>query len=278
MPLYEQTYKNKDHFSFGRNWKNFLESLSDEKIKEAEDSLTSFLGGKQNIEGKTFVDIGCGSGLFSYAAFLSGAEKIVSVDIDDYSVNCVTSLWEKAGRPENWIIKKGSALDTDFILSLGTFDIVYSWGVLHHTGNMYQAFDNVTRLVGQKGSFFLAIYNRFDTPFRGGTSEFWLWVKQMYNQGGDATKSVMNFIYGSYMALMMLARLKNPFTEIRNYKSNRGMSWYHDLVDWLGGYPYEYAGPDEIVNYFGKKSFACQKMIFRNGIGCNEFLLTKIHE
>lgn len=275
VQTYEKTYKNKNHFSFGQNWKDFLENLNNERIDQAKKSLTDFLGGPSKIKGKTFIDIGCGSGLFSLAAYLLGAKKVVSVDIDDSSIWCVKFLKKKYAQNDNWSVIKGSALDKKFINSLGKFDIVYSWGVLHHTGNMYQAIDNVSSLLKPDGLFYLAIYNDFRIKWQGGTSRFWLGIKKTYNSSTPFTKKIFLgiFILYQFTALFLVARV-NPFNYISNYKNNRGMSWKHDLIDWLGGYPYEFALPDEIINFFGDKKFLCKKLSFRNGNACNEYLLT----
>lgn len=274
--LYEESYKDEKHFSFGKNWQNFLESLNDEKIENAKKSLIEFLDGDNNVKGKTFVDIGCGSGLFSYAAYKLGAARVVSVDVDEFSVACATHLKEKEGNPENWEIKKGSALDENFINSLGKFDVVYSWGVLHHTGDMYRAFDNVVNLMNPGGIFYTAIYGR-TTNKLAGTPEFWLWVKKKYNNSGIVGKKFMNYLYVIYFFVGTLACRKNPIAIIRGYKE-RGMNWYNDVIDWMGGYPYEFAYPHEIINYFSKKGLYCKKLNDRLGLACNEFLLVKKDE
>ena len=276
MSTYEETYKNKHHFSFGKNWQDFLKTLNDEKVEEAKQSLISFIGGEENIKGKSFVDIGCGSGLFSLAAFQLGADRIVSVDVDEFSIACVTYLYEKAGKPKNWEITSGSALDADFLSSLGEFDIVYSWGVLHHTGDMYRALGNVKSLVGRDGILYIALYNKFSLSFRGGTADFWLKVKRLYNNSGCLMKGVMNVIYTIYSIIALLVAFENPFSYIKNYQSNRGMSWYRDIIDWIGGYPYEFASADEIVDFFGQYGFYCKKLKTVQGTGCNEFLLVKV--
>lgn len=272
---YESTYKNKNHFSFGKNWQDFLKILNNERIKEAKKSLASFLGDKNKIKGKSFVDIGCGSGLFSLAAYLLGAKKIISVDIDDFSIACTKYLKEREKNPKNWEVKKGSALDEKFIKSLGKFDIVYSWGVLHHTGDMHKAFENVIKLLAPKSIFFLAIYNknRGEKALLVGSSDFWLKIKRFYNHASRLGKRTIESLYYLYFTLGYLIMFRNPFSYMRNYAKNRGMSFHHDVVDWLGGYPYEYATPEEIIDYFGKKDILCKKLIFRNGISCNEYLL-----
>lgn len=271
--LYEQSYTDPNHFSFGKNWQDFLINLNEEQIKKAEDSLIDFLGGKKNIVGKTFVDVGCGSGLFSLAAWRIGAKRVLSIDIDQFSIACVTHLREQAKKPANWQITSGSALDERFITSLGTFDIVYSWGVLHHTGDMYTAIKNAGKLVKHGGVFYLAIYNHNRSNMMHGTSGLWLTIKKRYNQSGWLVKTVLERVYSAYLCLGLLAHLRNPWRYINGYSSARGMSWHHDVIDWLGGYPYQFATPEQIINYLGQIGFACQKLVSRSGIGCNEYLM-----
>ncbi|MFA6184002.1 MAG: class I SAM-dependent methyltransferase [Parcubacteria group bacterium] len=274
--IYEDTYKNKKHFSFGKNWQNFLKTLTDEKIQEAKKSLVEFLGGEDKIKDKTFVDIGSGSGLFSLAAYLLGAKEVVSVDVDDFSIACAKYLKEKNGNPENWKITKGSALDENFIKTLGQFDIVYSWGVLHHTGEMYRAFENVIQLMKTEGVFYLAIYNKNTKCILEGTSKLWVNLKRFYNSSNVAIKKIMECVYVTYFVIGLVANLKNPFSYIKNYSTLRGMNFFTDIKDWLGGYPYEYASVKEIIVYFKKYNMICEKYTGVRSIGCNEFLLKKL--
>ena len=271
--LYETTYQKKQHFSFGQNWKSFLETLDNNKITQAKKSLADFLGGVANIRGKTFVDIGCGSGLSSLAAHLLGAQKVVSVDVDDSSLWCANFLKKKYAKKSNWSIIKGSILNQKFVSSLGKYDIVYSWGVLHHTGNMYQALDSILRLVKSDGLLYLAIYNKTTSFWQGGSSLFWLKIKQLFNSSSQFKKTIIVYLFAIYqiLGLILVARV-NPFRYLKNYSKDRGMSWKHDLLNWLGGYPYEFALPEEIINYFSLKNFFCLKLKARNGIGCNEYL------
>lgn len=272
--LYESTYQAESHFSFGANWRDFLSSLTEERIGIAKKSLETFLGVK-DLKGKTFIDVGCGSGIFSLSAHLLGAGKVVSLDVDNESIACAEFLRDKYGRGKNWQVRKASALNAALAKNLGQFDVVYSWGVLHHTGNMYRALENTAELVKDGGQLYVSIYNDNRTAWLHGTSRFWEKVKHRYNHSSQATKSLLFALYSSYLFLGLIFSGKNPFRYITGYKLTRGMSWKHDIIDWLGGYPYEYASSDKIVEFFAERSFVLEKLTLSRSIGCNEYLFLK---
>lgn len=231
-------------FSFGANWKRYLDSLTIEKIQIAKQSLKDFLG---NITGKTCIDIGSGSGIFSYSMYALGAKEVTSIDNDPFSVQCANYLKSKVKNPERWNIYQGSILDKIFISQIGKYDIVYSWGVLHHTGNMWEAIKNAASLVNDNGIFYLAIYNKTRS------SRFWLKVKKIYNFSPKIGKKFMNFLLFSDMYFILpLLSLKNPLIRLKNYKKKRGMDPMTDVKDWLGGYPFEVATFREIVTFLNK--------------------------
>lgn len=260
-------------FSFGKNWRNFVHScLNERRIQKAIESLSDFMG-LQTFKGLTFLDIGCGSGLFSLAAYRMGASEIVSFDYDPFSVKCCEYLKEKEGNPANWIITEGSILDADFLENINKADIVYSWGVLHHTGNMWQAIRNAASLVNPGGMFFIAIYNRVGGPFG---SKTWLKLKRVYNKSPRIIKLVIEYSFISLIILKMLLTFRNPVSEIKNYKKNRGMNFITDIRDSLGGYPYEYASAGEIFNYCNKEfGFILKNLNTVNSLSLNEFLFRK---
>src|SRR4030042_5085469 len=187
-------------FSFGRNWRDFVTSfLNEDRISEAEKSLKGFTG-LEKFNGLSFIDIGCGSGLFSLAAYKLGASKVMSFDLDPFSVRCCEYLKEKEGNPADWTISEGSILDESFINKIEKADIVYSWGVLHHTGNMWQAIRNAARFVKSGGLFFIAIYNRVEGPFG---SKSWLELKRVYNRSSRIVKKLLEYSFISLIVLKM---------------------------------------------------------------------------
>lgn len=264
----EPTHK----FEFGKNWQNFLNNhFSNKSVEASKKQLVDFLG-SDFLKGKTFVDFGSGSGLHSLSALESGASKVVSIDADQEAVRCTESLKENSPYNLNWEIKKGSLLDDNFLSTLGNFDVVYCWGVAHHTGNMWQALENIALNVKEGGLLFVAIYNYVEG---GQGSKMWYKIKKFYNQAPFLIKKIMEWVYISYNFLFLILHLKNPLTVIRNYKIKRGMAWKTDLVDWLGGYPYEYASVKEIFDFYTKKGFELKNIKTTNYIGCNQFLFIK---
>ena len=262
-----------DRFEFGRNWRRFLKVLDETSILEAEKSLKKTLE-IEYLSGKRFLDIGSGSGLVSLAAKRLGA-IVHSFDYDPLSVACTVELKRRYFRDDpQWTIERGDVLNTDYLKSLGQFDVVYSWGVLHHTGDLWRALGNITPLVDCGGKVLISIYND-----QGASSLRWASLKKFYNHSSRPVRLMTILGVGGYWeirsALIRLMRCKNPlpFKDWAMRKRDRGMSVWHDLVDWVGGYPFEVAMPEEIFEFCWKKGFQLVKLkTCRGGIGCNEYI------
>ena len=243
-------------FPFGENWTRFLRVLSEERIVEAERSLRETLQ-MEDLSGKTFLDIGSGSGLFSLAARRLGA-TVYSFDFDLQSVECTRELKRRFfPDDEGWTISEGSVLDEEYVESLGHYDIVYSWGVLMMTGRMWNALDIAQRPVAPDGRLFMMVY--LD---RGWLSDFWRIVKRLYCSGTLGRWLVLGTFIPYNVAVGFVAdmlRLRNPVKRYTEYKKRRGMSKLYDYHDWLGGLPYEVATPKEIIDFYEARGFRLLK-------------------
>lgn len=267
-----------ERFGFGENWARFLSVLNDDRIAVAEKSLQSMLG-TERLDGKTFLDIGSGSGLFSLAARRLGA-RVVSVDYDPESVACTEELRRRYfPDDEAWTVGQGSVLDAAYIRGLGVFDIVYSWGVLHHTGAMWQALEHAGMAVVPGGLLFVSIYND-----QGGWSRRWLAVKKLYNRLPRSLRQLYVVLVmipreiKSFVAKLLQLQPLSYFHNIIHYadRSARGMSYWYDAVDWIGGYPFEVAKPEAIFDFYKSRGYDLVRMTTQGGgLGCNEFVFRR---
>jgi SAM-dependent methyltransferase len=261
-----------ERFAFGDNWQRFLSHLTEEAVVEAERSLTKMLG-VESLAGLRFLDVGSGSGLFSLAARRLGA-RVDSFDYDPESVACALELKRRFFPADpGWTVEEGSALDTRFLSALGQFDVVYSWGVLHHTGAMWQSLDNVHPLVAPGGLLYVAIYHD-----AGRSSRRWRRVKRLYNRLPSFLRPLI--LAPAFCVLWGPAFLRDlsrgrPLRTWRSYGRTRGMSPWRDVVDWVGGYPYEFAKPEEIFDFFRDRGFTLLKLRTFNGNGCDEFVFAR---
>jgi 2-polyprenyl-6-hydroxyphenyl methylase/3-demethylubiquinone-9 3-methyltransferase len=262
-----------ERFEFGANWTSFLNTLDDESISHAAKSFCDILW-IADLADKTFLDIGSGSGLSSLVAHRLGA-RVHSFDYDPKSFACTKELRRRYHADDvDWTIEEGSVLDKVYLNQLGKFDVVYSWGVLHHTGHMWEALANVAPLVKPNGMLFIAIYND-----QGRASHWWKAVKKIYCSGllGRSVMTAIYFLYfGIGRLILDMIKLRNPLTRYREYKKLRGMSAWHDVVDWIGGYPFEVAKPEEIFEFFKQRGFILQVLkTCSGGLGCNEYVFTR---
>ncbi|MDQ6761437.1 MAG: class I SAM-dependent methyltransferase [Bacteroidota bacterium] len=241
------------HFGFGKNWYDFKNTIDEESINKARENLEKLIT-KEEIKGKTFLDIGSGSGIHSLAALLNGAAYVYSIDIDDHSVFATEATIKNFYKGNNYHVGKRSIFDKG-IENLEKFDIVYSWGVLHHTGLMHKAIDIAADLVASDGKLILALYSKTLL------CRVWKVEKKYYTMAPEWIKKSMRAIFKFIVRLDLARKGKNYKEFIFNYKNKRGMSFNHDVHDWLGGYPYESITEKTLTTLLRDKGFEVMRLI-----------------
>ncbi len=257
-------------FGFGRNWKRYLRRVNNKEVENAKRSLSVVLNYIDTGQA-SFLDIGSGSGLFSRAAHELGFKKVVSFDYDIDSVDATKIIKKMSGADDDvWCVLQGSILDPIFIKKIGSHDVVYSWGVLHHTGAMWQALDNAATMVKPGGILFIALYND-----QGWISRYWHSVKYYYVRSPGFIRLFLLMIFWTYFGVGLfladIVRLRNPLQ--RHLRDARGMKFFTDVVDWIGGYPFEVASPQQVITRLREQGF---KLVWKRLVGrrhgCNEYV------
>jgi 2-polyprenyl-6-hydroxyphenyl methylase/3-demethylubiquinone-9 3-methyltransferase len=255
-------------FAFGDNWASFSEVVNDDRINNAVTCLRRLFPNGE-LDGKQFLDIGCGSGLSMVAALRLGAQSVYGIDFDPNSVSTARKLLTLYASDKAWNVERRSVFD---LTSDDKFPVVYSWGVLHHTGSMREAIRVAANAVETGGFLAIALYRK--TPLCGA----WTQAKRIYNYLPSVGQTIARGVYKTAFTTSMLMSGRNPIAYARDYKKHRGMSWSHDVHDWLGGYPYESATADEIMrqllhlNFEVVRSFTTPPGRGIFGTGCDEFV------
>ncbi|MCK5376887.1 MAG: class I SAM-dependent methyltransferase [Acidobacteria bacterium] len=232
-------------FAFGKNWAKFVRNhLNEERLEISRRKLLDTLG-RPDLEGATFLDVGCGSGIHSLAALRAGAASMVSFDVDPDSVATTRRVRETFEASPRWEVIEGSVLDERFVTSLTPADVVYSWGVLHHTGDLWSAIRLAASRVVPGGVFFIAVYIRDER------SDHWIAVKKAYNRASwfGRRRIESAYVWDTFVRGHNLGGLFASFRYVLGYRRSRGMEFWTDVRDWLGGWPYEPATVDEICAF-----------------------------
>jgi len=209
------------------------------------------------------------------AALRLGARSATGLDIDPSSVEAARTVFKKLGAANQWSVEVASVFDLTPEKN-GTYDIVHSWGVLHHTGDMGLAIRKAAALVASHGYLAVALYRK--TPL----CAFWRQEKKFYARSNRSIQAAIGGIYRTAFRAALIARGRNPVNYVRNYKTTRGMNWFTDTHDWLGGYPYESATPQEVTDFLNSLGFTVVRTFEKPaaagglfGSHCDEFVAVR---
>ncbi len=262
------------HFAFGKNWAAYAAKISEAEIAEAQNGLRRLVG--EELPGRRLLDIGCGSGVHALSALRLGASSVLAVDLDTDSVATTRALLEQRAAGGPWEVRHESV----FALSpetAGTFDVVYSWGVLHHTGDMVRAMTKAAAMVAPGGIFAFALYRRVWMDW------FWRLEKRWYAKASPAAQRRAQAVHVALFKAGLTVTGRNAARYIAEYRGNRGMDFHHDVHDWMGGWPYESISDEEVEAMLVPWGFTRVRAFVRRGViggrevgifgsGCDEYV------
>lgn len=266
------------HFQFGRNWRSYAENLSDLEIDDATEAMGKLLG-TDTLADRSFLDIGCGSGIHALAALRLGATRVMALDIDPDSVDTTRRLLARHAPGHVVEIRVASIFGSEGI-ERASYDVVYSWGVLHHTGRMHEALRRSAVLVRPGGTFAFALYRKtWCCPL-------WTLEKRWYRDAGERARRLARSTYVNIVRLGMLLTGHSYRRYLEQYpRRNRGMDFMHDVHDWLGGFPYESISAAEVDEFMRALGFEQIRrsvrtdLLSRSGVlgsGCDEYVYRKL--
>ena len=260
-------------FAFGENWANYADRIDETHVVEATRSLQRLLG-EGDLRGLRFLDIGCGSGVHAAAAMRLGAARVDAIDLDPKSVETSKTTMNKFGMGDAWSVERRSVFDLNPETD-GQYDVVYSWGVLHHTGDMDRAIKQACSMVVPEGQLLVALYRKTMA------CRFWRVEKRWYASAGPNSQRIARMIYKRLRDIDLILSGKSPSEMRDKYSQHRGMSQDHDVHDWLGGYPYESITPSAVNQLMRAHGFDLREQWTQRqtsgllGSGCDEYAFVR---
>lgn len=258
------------HFKFGENWASYARTIDQTMLDEAKEGLVRLFG-QDGLRGKTFLDIGCGSGIHSTAAACLGATTVRAVDLDPVSVETTRQTLARFAPDTDATAEQVSVFTLDPEVH-GRFDVVYSWGVLHHTGAMNDAIRRAAATVAPDGLLALAMYRKT------ALCAAWKVEKRWYAKASPKAQAAARSVFITLFRLGLMLSGRSYASYVATYKSARGMDHLHDVHDWMGGYPYESASASDMdamilpLGFTLERSFTRPFSLGLFGSGCDEYV------
>lgn len=107
--------------------------------------------------GKKVLEIGCGIGTDTINFARAGA-KVTAIDISKESINVASARAKVFGLEEMIDFRVGNAEDLASLIPMTDYDLIYSFGVLHHTPNPPKAINELKKFMGKESELRIMLY------------------------------------------------------------------------------------------------------------------------
>jgi ubiquinone/menaquinone biosynthesis C-methylase UbiE len=201
------------------------------------------------VKGKSVLDAGCGTGIFSIIFANNGAARVKGIDISEGSLETGRSLKEKFGL-ENIEFVKEDMLRLPF--KDEEFDIVWAWGTVHHTTDPLAAITELMRVLKRGGSLFLAVYKRTRLTF----------IHEIIRRTLVRTPRRMWTFLSKVMAFFLAPVV---FFFKKREKSRKGEKLEELILDWYFVPIRHYYRPKEIQTFLEDRGFVIEKHLAASG-------------
>ncbi len=203
----------------------------------------------EEVKGKTVLDAGCGTGVFSIIFARNGAAKVTGIDISPGSLGTARGLKEKFGLA-NAEFQQQDMLHLSF--RDASFDIVWAWGTVHHTTDPLGAITELIRVLKPGGSLFLAIYKQTSVT----------WIHEIIRKTMIRTPRWSWNVLAKAGAFMLTPVV---FLFKRRQKSRKGEKLSELILDWYFVPIRHYYTPEEIRVFLERKKFRIEKYLAHSG-------------
>jgi 2-polyprenyl-6-hydroxyphenyl methylase/3-demethylubiquinone-9 3-methyltransferase len=120
---------------------------------------------------------------------------------------------------------------------------------------MWDAIANSAGLVRPGGFLYMMLYRD------ARSASIWRAIKRRYVKSGTVLKFLMRNTFASALVAGLIIKGRNPRRVMREYGlKSRGMSWYVDVTDWVGGYPFEFTDAESVIAFLASRGFTLRNI------------------
>jgi 2-polyprenyl-6-hydroxyphenyl methylase/3-demethylubiquinone-9 3-methyltransferase len=136
---------------------------------------------------------------------------------------------------------------------------------------MWEAMSNALGCVAPNGKALIALYSRPRfAPMQ-------VAMKRLYNGSSNSLfRMTLKLLWATlWLSMELVGARRNPVRFVRDYAAlNRGMSFWRDVEDWVGGWPFEFASASQVAERL-PAGYAIERQNIAPRGACSEYLIAR---